>query len=220
MVRNLLGGALERLAALLDRSVSEAEIRAYVMARYAQLNRPGAVDASLDQEITQLENLLKQLNWIERPASRTVSEQPQERRDWQGYNWLAEGNCFGKNGLEPGCGQFLDWMDENDDAGRRRETDELLEKLMRQVEVRREKALRKFARETSTEQQWMERCDISILFSRTARRRKDLRFLNTALKMNEWFLREAGKLRAGHCAARFLTALAEQEISARELLAC
>jgi hypothetical protein len=88
------------------------------------------------------------------------------------------------------------------------------------VEVKREKALRKFARETSTEQQWMERCNISILFSRSARRRKDLRFLNTALKMNEWYLREARKMRTDHCAVRFLTALAEQEISARELLIC
>ncbi|NPV39795.1 MAG: hypothetical protein HPY72_00420 [Anaerolineae bacterium] len=220
MFKNLLGEALERLAARLDRSVKEDEIRAYVMERYARLNRPGAVDASLDREITELENRLMQLNWIGQTANRTISEQPQNRHDWQGYNWLAEGNCFGKNGLEPGCGQFLDWMDENADTGSRRETDELLEKLMRQVEVKREKALRKFAREISAEQQWMERCDISILFSRTARRRKDLRFLNTALKMNEWYLREAGKLRTDHCTVRFLTALAEQEISARELLVC
>lgn len=220
MLKNLLGKVLERLAALLDRSVNEDEIHAYVMERYARLNRPGTVDASLDREITELENRLMQLNWIGQTTGRTISEQPQDRRDWQGYNWLAEGNCFGKNGLEPGCGQFLDWMDENADASSRRETNELLERLMRQVEVKREKALRKFARETSAEQQWMERCDISILFSRTARRRKDLRFLNTALKMNEWYLREAGKLRTDHCAVRFLTALAEQEISARELLAC
>ncbi len=97
---------------------------------------------------------------------------------------------------------------------------ETLENLLRQVEVKRERSLRKFTREISTDQQKLERCDVSILFSRVARRRRDLRFLNAALKLNEWNMHEFKDAANDVCTARLLIALAEQEISAKELLAC
>jgi hypothetical protein len=88
------------------------------------------------------------------------------------------------------------------------------------VEVKRQNALRKFSPILPTEAQWLERCDVSILFSRIARRRGDLRFLNAAFKMNEWYLKELRSLNMDTVQVRLLLALAEQELSAGELLAC
>jgi hypothetical protein len=220
MIKKLLGWWLQKLMARLDQHVDEQSIHAYVMKHYTFLSQLTVTEKSLDQDLTHLEDLLIKLEWIDSGAKRQVSEQTQERKDWQGYNWLAEGDCFSRNGVEPGCGQFLDWMEENSDPDDQRMVAENLEKLLWHVEVKREKALRTFSREISMEQQCLERCDISILFSRTALRRHDLRFLNAALKMNEWFMNELGQTGSNQYTTRLLIALAEQELSARELLAC
>ncbi len=220
MFKRFLEWCLDKLMGCFDRSMDAEEVHALVMGRYARLSRLAATSEILDQELTRLENLLLELGWIEAPAKRELIEQTRERRDWQGYNWLAEGDCFGKDGIEPGCGQYLDWMDSQHNLDDRQALAEKLEKLLRQVEVKREKALWKFTRETPREQQHLERCDISILFSRAARRNHDLRFLNAALKMNEWFFREIRNSPSELCITRLLTAMAEQEISARELLEC
>jgi hypothetical protein len=106
-------------------------------------------------------------------------------------------------------------MESNADPTDQKELADILEKLLKHVEVKREHALQKFTQKIPAEQQWLERCDISILFSHTARRWHDLRFLNTALKMNEWYINELGRTSSDLCAARLLIALAEQELSAR-----
>ena len=100
-----------------------------------------------------------------------------------------------------------------------KQADACMENLLRHVEVKRRQALRKFSPILSIEAQCLERCDVSILFSRFARRRGDLRFLNAALKMNEWYLKEVRSLNMDMVQVRLLLALAEQELSARELLA-
>lgn len=220
MIKNLFDFCLRIPEALFNRSMTEAETKKMVMKRYQRLNHLKQTGAVLEQELIRLEGLLMQLGWIDTPGRREISGATGQRGDWQGYNWLAEGYCFGRDGLEPGCGQFLDWLEDSGGACDRDVLAETLEKLLRQVEVKRARALRKFTHAIPPEQQKLERCDISILFSRSARRRGDLRFLNAALKLNEWLLREINHGFSGICAARLLIALAEQEISARELLAC
>ncbi len=218
MIKNLMDFGLKLLLAKFDESVNANEVREYVMEHYARLTRSGMAGEALDQELTRLEQLLLQLGWIKSGARREISGEIRERGDWQGYNWLAEDACFSKDGLEPGCGQFLDWMEAGTEQENWQLVSDNLENLLRHVEVKREKSLRKFTREITDGQKILERCDISILFSRTARRRHDLRFLNAALKMNEWFMRELKHASNDVCISRLLIALAEGEISARELL--
>lgn len=219
MIKNFMDFGLKLLLAKFDESVNANEVREYVMEHYARLTRSGMAGEALDQELTRLEQLLLQLGWIKSGARREISEEIREKGDWQGYNWLAEDACFSKDGLEPGCGQFLDWMEASTEQENGQLVSDNLENLLRHVEVKREKSLRKFTREITDGQKILERCDISILFSRTARRRHDLRFLNAALKMNEWFMRELKHASNDVCMSRLLIALAEGEISARELLA-
>ncbi len=220
MIKKLLDTPLRLLLAKFDTSVDADTVREYVLRQYGRLSQAAKVDKVLDRELTTLESLLLQLGWIGLPAKRMVSEDISKRKDWQGYNWLAEDNCFGRDGLEPGCGQFLDWMDGSVNQDNQQILTDTLENLLRQVEVRRKKSLSKFTREISIDQKRLERCDVSILFSRAARRRHDLRFLNAAFKMNEWYMHEFSRAANDACSARLLIALAEQEISAKELLAC
>lgn len=63
-----------------------------------------------------------------------------------------------------------------------------METLLRHIEVRRQAALR-FVGSRSEEDRWNIAARISVLFSRIAQREKDYRFLNTALKLNDWAYR-------------------------------
>jgi len=63
-----------------------------------------------------------------------------------------------------------------------------------------------------------EKIAMAIFFSCYARRHEDLRFLNAAFKLNEWLASDYKKMKGTALRLYFLKALAEQEISAKELL--
>jgi len=58
---------------------------------------------------------------------------------------------------------------------------------------------------------------ISILFSRVSRRHHDLRFLNTAFKMNDWNYPIIKSAHTQKLLIIYLLALTEQEISSVEM---
>ncbi len=64
----------------------------------------------------------------------------------------------------------------------------------------------------------MEWLAIAILFARAARRRGDLRFLNAALKINDWAYSPHRRIRPGPRRGRYLLSLAEQEMALAEAL--
>jgi hypothetical protein len=129
--------------------------------------------------------------------------------------WLASlpgGRPLGKAGFSAGLGQCLDVLDS---AGHPAASD-LLERTLRHVEVKRQDCLSSPIGADSPSR-WLERHDVTLAFCRAARRHNDLRFLNAALKMTDWYAkryRSAGS-HSGGC-ARFLLALAIQEVCARE----
>jgi hypothetical protein len=93
------------------------------------------------------------------------------------------------------------------------------ERLMRHVEVKRDLALLHSFPESGRGEMILERLDVAILFARIAMRRRDLRFLNTAFKMNDAYLKQFGRVRlAADRRVRFLLSLAEQERAAGALL--
>jgi hypothetical protein len=209
VIKKALGGLLDSLAGLLEREVDPQSIRAYIEKRYGVFVEKHDIGEAVEQDLAAVQQIMITLGWL------NGSQAAQENRKYPEIQ--GETEWFGKQGLVPGAGQALDQLDLQ---GERQVTNQILEKLLRHVEIKREKSLSKFVRSLSPDQIWIERCDVSILFSRVARRHHDLRFLNAALKMNEWYLRKIGNSRSVEVTARFLLALAEQELSAGEMLAC
>ncbi len=64
--------------------------------------------------------------------------------------------------------------------------DDQLERLLRHVETRRQESLQQFSPTLDKEAAWNERHAVTRLFLQVARERGDLRFLNAALKLNDW----------------------------------
>ncbi len=217
MIKKLASWFLERLTLLFSREADEREIRAFVEKGYRQLAGSVNISDSVRADLHLLENHMTVLGWLPKTEAESSQEFLEINRDWQKY--FNEGKVISKGGLIPGSGKALTALIEKSRGAPRTELVETMEKLLLHVEVKREKCLMKFTAEISPAQAWLERCDVSILFSRTARRWRDLRFLNAVFKLNDWYLKRIRLSSQNEVLARFLLALSEGEISAKELLA-
>lgn len=143
--------------------------------------------------------------------------QPEEIRVWQ--TSLEKGRVMNKGVLRPQSASMLltmlnstekdsDFLEEN------------MEILLRHVEVKREQALHKYSDPLSKPACWEERCMAGLLFSAFAAQKNDWRFLNGALKLNEWLWKEYHRPFAGLPALPLLASLVEQEAAFRELQSC
>lgn len=98
---------------------------------------------------------------------------------------------------------------------------EIMELLLRQVEVRRKKSFfLNDMKQNDMDQIWQQRHETSILFCEFAARHDDLRYLNASFKMNDWAFhhyRRSGKHRSW---SMFLLALDIQERTARGFSIC
>jgi hypothetical protein len=98
--------------------------------------------------------------------------------------------------------------------------EENMEILLRHVEVKREQALHNYSDPLSKPDCWEERCTTGVLFSSFAAQKNDWRFLNGALKLNEWLWKEYHRPFAGLPSLPLLASLVEQEAAFRELQSC
>lgn len=134
-----------------------------------------------------------------------------------------EGNAVvGKDGLRSGAGAYLEQLllSGEEACGESIKTE--LERLLRHVEVKRDLCLSPIVPAVSWDQAWVEKHRVAILFARHARRAGDLRFLNTALKLNDWAFSSHRKMNPRHHAGPlmvYLRSLVEQEAACKELLA-
>jgi hypothetical protein len=140
-------------------------------------------------------------------------------REWS--ETVAPVGVMKSGAFSAGAGRFIDVLDEWGEPADRDFATGALERLLRHVEVNRQNGLSRSWPESARHALLMEQFDIAILFSRSSVRRKDLRLLNTAFKMNDWsFLkwhRNPGRLTVQQ-RARLIQSIAEQEYAARELL--
>lgn len=100
---------------------------------------------------------------------------------------LPEGKAFDKGVVRAGMARCMDALEA---AGDTREplVDETLERVLRHIEIKRRKSLSQFDPQLSSSNTWIERCYTQVWFSRAARRRRDLRLLNAALKLQDWLI--------------------------------
>lgn len=142
---------------------------------------------------------------------------PEEIRRWA--QSVPDGKVVTAQRLVAGTGRWLDWMEAANHAEYEEFVRANLEGLLRHVEIRRNRCLQPLLPPGSPETHWLEKHDVAILFARASRRRGDLRFLNAALKLNDWAFSDHRRLRPGDRTARYLLALAEQEQALAELTA-
>lgn len=95
-----------------------------------------------------------------------------------------------------------------------------LEVILRHVEVKRDHALLRYTGALDSAQLWQERCGFALVFSRYAIIRQDWRFLNAALKLNEWLWKEFNSPFTKREVLPLLASLVEQEYAFQELQKC
>ncbi|MGV8025538.1 MAG: hypothetical protein AB2L18_03155 [Anaerolineaceae bacterium] len=97
---------------------------------------------------------------------------------------------------------------------------ENMERLLRHVEVKREKALCQYSEPLSITKSWEERCTFVVLFCCYANQKKDWRFLNAALKLTGWLWKDYRRPFSNFPTLALLAALVEQEFTLREMQSC
>jgi len=219
MIRKVLARLLEGCAKRLEGFMPPEEIKAMILKGVSELRIPDNADAKLQKEMEDLKALLRQLGWLKEDQTVLAEARTLPKPDESWRELLVQGGIFDKQGWQAGSADKLLCLLEESDPSIQRAIHQTMEALLRHVEVKRQKSLRKFQPPLTRPQQRLECHAISILFSRYARQEGDLRFLNAALKMNEWFEQHDRKFAYTLEWVRRLRALAEQELSARELLA-
>jgi hypothetical protein len=136
-------------------------------------------------------------------------------------NWLTDHSAGkGEKDIEitPQTRSIMVWMDEHGDASQQKVALDIMEHLLRHVEVKRKKCFITGVEYRTTDHIWQQRHDVSILFCRYAIRHHDLRFLNAAFKLNDWAFRHYQHAKPSAAKSSYLAALQEQELAAKELL--
>jgi hypothetical protein len=94
------------------------------------------------------------------------------------------------------------------------------ERLLRHVEVKRSNCLMSADQSLPIEQQCLDRYRCSVAFVRLSESTGDLRFLNAAMKINDWAIKSRQKLSAGQATAKLLLSVALQEDALRRVAEC
>ncbi len=97
------------------------------------------------------------------------------------------------------------------------ETRSWMERLLRHVEIRRKDSLPTYPAYADQERQLI-RHDIALCFVIAAQRWNDVRYLNAALKLNDWAYRSYRRTPIRPSLSRYLLALTACELALREML--
>ena len=206
-----------RLQAAIEFHLDPETIRSFLLNSLDMLNQVNE-QTKPEKDLHRLVSILYDLGWIDQIgqeyeilASSRVSDQ--DIIEWRKN---LEGDLvIHKNFIVVKSGFFLEIFDSSDQNDF---VEKNMEALLRHVEIYRRDCFPEFFPSLQDEQAWLERLDILILFSRYGPRHRDLRFLNAALKMHDFWFKTLAKRSSSQCFARFAVSLAEQESSAKELL--
>jgi hypothetical protein len=198
--------------------LTPSEIKKFVLKKYHLISENEPKAESISSDLTRVKANLIILGWVDGKKMSVNHKQlkrSQKVDEW--VNSLEHGKVINQGIITVGTGVYLEILDESGEK-LKSFSKKALESLLRHVEVKRKKSLDAFSQSLSYKDKILEGLAISILFCRTARRHADIRFLNTALKMNDWFFPMVKNEVSGKPLVLFLIALTEQEISVMELL--
>ncbi len=204
----------------LDGYLTPAEIKIFVLRKYSRIIKEE------ESEITKsylqcINHNLIVLGWIKgkkvfyNPKTLYLNKSSSEIDDW--YKNLENDRVINNGIIAKDTGINIEFLEGNIDDLNSFASKEI-ENLLRFVEIKRKKSLKAFPGDLSEENKILEGLKISILFSRYARKNSDLRLLNTAFKMNDWYYPILKSANYGKPLVCYLLALTEQELSVLELL--
>jgi hypothetical protein len=198
-----------------------SEIKEYVLSKYAQLTSKPKNSNVVDRELFELKTNLTILGWIEENGSLQTDENKNEEDARslvdQWFKDLKNSKIIDQGLIVKGTGANLDWLDDNDKDLKDFKTS-ALESILRIVEVKRKSIINALSQDLTHDEKIREGLMISIMLSRASRRHEDLRYLNAALKMNDWYFPICRKLKSEKTSVLYLLALTEQERSAAVML--
>ena len=206
-----------RFQAAIEFHLDSETIRSFLLKSLDMLNQAND-RVTLEQDLYHLESILCDLGWVNQIGYEHDVFNSSRAADLDMIEWRKnlEGDLvIHKNFTVVKSGFFLEIFDSSDQNDF---VEKNMEALLRHVEIYRRDCFPEFFPSLQDEQAWLERLDILILFSRYGRRHRDLRFLNAALKMHDFWFKTLAKRSSSQCFARFAVSLAEQESSAKELL--
>ena len=211
---------LEIIFRVFDRHVTKEDVRNFLLKEFESFNNILAENDPGYDDLKRLREHLSILGWISDDSSLGPSELNSTEVLSIYAMWkdkLHNAHVISKGIVETGAGRNLDLLDHSCDLPEFVRAEAI--RLLRHVETRRFKALKVFSSDLDAVQIFQERAEISIFFSRYARRHGDLRYINAVLKLNEWLMSDFRKAKNIETRVKFLLSLAEQEISAREIMA-
>lgn len=152
------------------------------------------------------------------PVGKYWEQSLELEKGWQGNApALPDCSALARTGLPKDAGLLLDWHLMNNAQTDRPALLQIAEQLLRHVEVKRKASLSP-GQVCSQSDRWRQKLAVAIFFCHLALKQKDLRFLNAALKLNDWafpfFRSRLGTPRA----AVFIASLQCQEQALQELL--
>jgi hypothetical protein len=225
MIRETFAGPLFHWAArLLDESIPASELRSFLArslerAETAFHSNQSLLPLPAPSELALARRLATEAGIPANPSTNhihladTATVSSDDLRKWLGF--LPEGKLTPSKGISVGTGDILLALLDSHLPEATAFLQPSLETLLRHVETRRKDCL-PLSPPGPAEAAWMEKHAFAILFARTSRHQRDLRFLNAAMKMNDWAYPGHRRLPVGPRLVRYLLALAEQERSATE----
>ena len=209
-----------------NRSHSGEQIKDFVLKKYSWLvdglgDMAEPNKAEIAHDLWQIYEVLFALGWVNTRtnlfntyrAGKQIS--PAALLAWKKGLW--DGKVISAGVVKAGAGFYLNQFVLKVKNNQGSFVLDNLESLLKHVETRREHCLEAFDPIANENSIWLERLNIDLLFLRTARRKKDPRFLNAALKLNDWYFSYFQRKATLPEMVRFLLVLTEQELAFKEL---
>jgi hypothetical protein len=215
MNRGWLGPIAELVESWLDDSVSAETYQHFLQRNATQLGH--ALTEPVDQaawaaEVSlALDNLRKTSFHIDAPSFERVDPSLELPAREQAHNWFEEHSASGlvsKGTVERFTAAHLLTLIQEEGGPELNYIGSFLEALLRHVELRRKNCLQLRGRHGPSDR-WFEVHDTAILLSRWAGRSSDIRYLNAAMKLNDWALVVHRRSVPPNLLARYMLSISE-----------
>jgi len=220
LIRGWAAGILQLGERLLDDSVAPSELQKFLQTTILELNNllenhPDKFPAAMIPELARVTKAADVLG-LSVPETHHLEEgsfvdnlSMEEISIWK--ESLPDGGVLTKQGLVHQTGIMLVRLLATQDSSNDSFVHGSLERLLRHVEVRRKACLQPHP-PLSWSEKWIEKHDVAFLFSLHARESRDFRFLNGAMKLNDWGYRVYRRNVSLEHSLSFVRAVLEQEL--------
>ena len=216
----MAAGILQVGERLLDDSVASYELLEFIQKSILELNkrlehRPDAFPVGMIPELARVTDAASELGLrvpeFRGPAENSSADKPSAEEIQIWMDSLPDGLVLTKQGLVHQTGMMLLGLLAVEDSSNDLFIHNSLERLLRHVEVRRKACLQPRP-SLSWSETWIEKHDVAYLFCVHVRNSRDFRFLNGAMKLNDWGYRAHRRNASVEQTLSLVRAILEQEL--------